>query len=352
MARRELVSPIPRIRPVTMREPCHGRSLVGALFAFVAMLVACGGTPGLPDRGRDAPPFVLHGRIHELPDHVAHTGTPFRDPVDAVAQAVRDAALSVAPAHEEGEAESTDGPVLASGAATPAFAAWLRVDEATNLARIRVAPAPPARPVSVERQRIAREERRVPPGELHLFVLNTRERYRIRLYDADGRMRIEAVREAARALRDQRANLARSPNPRLLAMLYLVGQHFDAELEVVSGYRVRGMNASEGSRHGSGEACDIRIDGVGYRTISHFAERTFANVGVGFYPTSRFVHLDTRRQTYYWVDYSGPGQRSRTRTRSITVRGDPRTDPTLRSVHVSEEELYVLPPSRQGYGYD
>lgn len=234
----------------------------------------------------------------------------------------------------------------------PFFVAWLQVDEALNLARIEAAQLPEPQPVSVERQQLARAERQIPPGELHLRVLNTDETYAVRLFDNDGRMRIEAVAQLTRALRDQRADAARSPEPRLLTMLYLIGQYYDAELQVVSAYRVRNLNASEGSRHGAAAACDIRIRGVGIRELARFAETTFANVGVGYYPNSDFVHLDVRSQSYYWIDYSGSNQRSRTRSRSVSVRASEESDVTLRSIHITEEELYQLPPERSGYGYE
>ena len=127
-------------------------------------------------------------------------------------------------------------------------------------------------------------------------------------------------------------------------MLYLVGQHYDAPLNVVSGYRQRGITATEGSRHGAANACDFYVDGVGVRSLARTIEGMFANVGVGYYPRSGFVHLDSRRRTYYWIDNSGPGQRSRTRTRSIEVAANPADDVTLRSVHVTEQELYIPPP--------
>ena len=63
------------------------------------------------------------------------------------------------------------------------------------------------------------------------------------------------------------------------------------------------------------------------------------------------VHLDDRDVTFYWVDYSGPGQRSRTRARSIDVRTDPADDPTTVTPNITEERLYILPPERAGYGY-
>jgi hypothetical protein len=134
-------------------------------------------------------------------------------------------------------------------------------------------------------------------------------------------------------------------------MLYMIGQYYDAPVQVVSGYRVRGENASGGSRHGSGEAVDIRIDGVGPRDLSRHIDTNFAQVGVGYYPTSQFVHIDNRTRSYYWIDRSGPGQRSRVRTREASDPAEPESDVTLRSVHITEHELYQLPPAWREYGY-
>lgn len=41
-------------------------------------------------------------------------------------------------------------------------------------------------------------------------------------------------------------------------------------------------------------------------------------VGVGTYPRSGFVHVDTRDQSYFWIDYSSPGRRGKI----TTVRAD------------------------------
>jgi uncharacterized protein YcbK (DUF882 family) len=268
---------------------------------------------------------------------------------DAVAAALMDAEHACAGEH----AHEGPGEYAARGDSMDAFfVAWLHIDEAQNLARIAVEPLPEPRPVGIERQEAARTQRRVPPGELHLYAVNTRERYRVRLFDDDGRMRPEGVREITAALRDQRVDVARSPDPRLLVILYEIGQHWDAELEVISGYRVRNVNASEGSRHGAGAACDIAIDGVGIREIAAFVERRFAQVGVGYYPNSGFVHVDTRDTSYFWVDSSGPGQRSRTRTRTVDTRAAASDDPTLTSIHLTEEQLYQLPPSLSAFGYE
>lgn len=217
--------------------------------------------------------------------------------------------------------------------------AWLIVDEAINLARLEVAPEADARPVSIQRRLAAETRTSVKPGELRLYSVNTRERTRIQLYDRSGRMSQEAVRQASHLLRDQRNHRTRSIDTRLLAMLYLVGQHFDAELRVVSGYRTRYLNATEGSRHGQGRACDFNIPGVSLQEITRFAEATFARVGVGIYPHSGFVHLDTRESTYLWVDVS-KSKKSKYRTRPISNRVPLSKDPTIHGPHINEELLY------------
>lgn len=222
---------------------------------------------------------------------------------------------------------------------TPIDAASGRVEMATHLGEIAATPSPSGAPASIEDRRRA-EERNIPPGHLRLYVPKERERYDIKLYDTDGRMQLKGVFEASKALRDHNSQIIKPIHPRLLAMLYLVGQHFDKELEIISGYRVRGVNASRGSRHGFGKAADFRISGVNIYTIAAYAESTFAELGMGVYPTSGFVHMDTRKTTFYWRDNSGPGQRTRTRARSIDRRGDPSKDPTLRSVHLTEQEIF------------
>lgn len=228
---------------------------------------------------------------------------------------------------------------------SPEVMAWFQVDGAFTHALLEIAPSASESFVSVETQRIARSERQIPPGELHLEIRNTRESYQIRLYNNAGRMRHDALDEVAIALRDSRAGHIRTPTPRLIAMLYRVGQYYDRPLQVISGYRVRGINASSGSRHGSASACDFRVEGVGTRELARYLEENFAQIGVGYYPTSRFVHLDVRSRSFYWIDRSGPGERSRTRRRNVSIRANANEDTTLETIHINESWLYRLPPN-------
>ena len=274
------------------------------------------------------------------------------DPYAAVAEAWQLALAASEQLAAENEAgEVADGPETTS-AADPLSEAWGRIQRAVIYGEVASLPLPESRPVSVEQQMIAREQRNVPPGHLRLHTINTGEHYDIQVYDTNGRMRVQAIGEVSIALRDARSGRSRTIHPRTIAMLYMVGQFYDVPLQVVSGYRVRGVNATEGSRHGSGEACDFRIPDVGVRNLARWLDNTFADVGVGYYPRSGFVHLDRRDRSFYWIDNSGPGQRSRTRSRSAWEPAQEQADTTLRSVHVTEEELYQLPPRWREYGYD
>ena len=79
-----------------------------------------------------------------------------------------------------------------------------------------------------------------------------------------------------------------------LAMLADVAdRHEGRVIEYVSGYRV-GSNESSTSPHRDGRALDFRIRGVPLREIRDYVWKTYSDVGVGWYPSEQFVHIDTR----------------------------------------------------------
>ena len=110
--------------------------------------------------------------------------------------------------------------------------------------------------------------------------------------------------------RDWRSEYAMQIHRRLLWHLYIVGQHFDAPIEIVSGFR---KEERKTSRHKQGRAVDFRVKGVSPKTVWRFCKR-FHPIGAGYYPKSKFVHLDVRKRTYYWIDDSGPGETPRYRS--------------------------------------
>ena len=73
----------------------------------------------------------------------------------------------------------------------------------------------------------------------------------------------------------------------------------------MSGYRTSSEHAAR-SNHTRGRALDFRITGVPNRVLYEALRRSFAGVGVGYYPNSTFVHLDVRESDATWIDYAGP----------------------------------------------
>jgi uncharacterized protein YcbK (DUF882 family) len=79
-----------------------------------------------------------------------------------------------------------------------------------------------------------------------------------------------------------------------LAMLADVSEKFSGKtIEYVSAYRV-GHGESSTSPHRDARAIDFRIRGVQLREIRDYLWKTYTDVGVGWYPSEQFVHIDTR----------------------------------------------------------
>ncbi len=104
-------------------------------------------------------------------------------------------------------------------------------------------------------------------------------------------------------LRDFRTGEAFPMDPRVIDVLSMVqqGTGKDTPLEILSGYRTPKTNAmlyrvSEGvarnSYHMYGQAIDIRMPGYNTKKLSQVARGLRAG-GVGYYPKSHFVHVDT-----------------------------------------------------------
>lgn len=114
----------------------------------------------------------------------------------------------------------------------------------------------------------------------------------------------EALARIDWLLRDVRSGQSHAIDPRLLDQLHALSRvtGSSAPFEVISGYRspatnemlqTRGGVASR-SLHLDGRAIDIRVPGVPLADLRDAALSLRAG-GVGFYPESRFVHLDTGR---------------------------------------------------------
>jgi uncharacterized protein YcbK (DUF882 family) len=122
-------------------------------------------------------------------------------------------------------------------------------------------------------------------------------------YKVNGRYDDEALKKLNHILRDWREDQPISMDPHLLDLIWEVYREVGATepIQIVCGYRSPGTNAmlrrrSSGvakfSQHMLGKAMDFYIPGVPLEKLREVGLRA-ARGGVGFYPSSNFVHLDT-----------------------------------------------------------
>jgi hypothetical protein len=99
-------------------------------------------------------------------------------------------------------------------------------------------------------------------------------------------------------------------DPRLVWLVQQLGQAFPGRAIVIySGYR---RDAHSGF-HQKGRALDLQVYGVPNEQVFAFC-KSLRDVGCGYYPESKFVHVDVRpygTKRVLWVDVSKPGAPSR-----------------------------------------
>jgi len=125
------------------------------------------------------------------------------------------------------------------------------------------------------------------------------------IYWADGKYLPEALFRIDRFLRDHRTGEIHPIDPKLLDLLHQVQRRVGsrAPFEMISGYRSvatnerlrrQGHRVARRSLHMVGKAIDIRLPDVNTRRLRDVAVGMRGG-GVGYYPQSNFVHLDTGR---------------------------------------------------------
>jgi uncharacterized protein YcbK (DUF882 family) len=151
------------------------------------------------------------------------------------------------------------------------------------------------------------------PLERRLSFFNTHTSERLTVaYCCDGTYQPDALKKINHILRDHRANEIKPIDPKLLDLLHELGGvlETDQPFHVISGYRspnTNGMLRATGgantgvatqSLHMVGKAIDIRVPGVKLDRVRASA-RALKLGGVGYYPTSNFVHVDTGRVRFW-----------------------------------------------------
>jgi uncharacterized protein YcbK (DUF882 family) len=147
------------------------------------------------------------------------------------------------------------------------------------------------------------------PGVVHLTRIAMHEDYTVRVVDRRSRQAPLAPKQFEKLMRSPNGNAAHPIDPRLIALVGVVSDHFGGrKLEVISGYRpYTPTQYTAHSNHNHGRAIDFRVVGVPNEVVRDFC-RTLRNTGCGYYPNSVFVHMDVRDRSAYWIDYSKPGE--------------------------------------------
>lgn len=128
-------------------------------------------------------------------------------------------------------------------------------------------------------------------------------------YWADGRYIPEELASLDHVLRDHRSREVAAMDRNLYDLLYVLQQQLgnDSTYQVISGYRSPASNArlrkagsgvAKRSLHMRGKAVDIRLPGVELKHLRQVALNLRAG-GVGYYPRSNFIHVDTGRPRFW-----------------------------------------------------
>jgi uncharacterized protein YcbK (DUF882 family) len=148
------------------------------------------------------------------------------------------------------------------------------------------------------------------PAERTLRLYNTHTGESLRsVFWAEGQFIPDALKDINKLLRDHRNDKIAEMDPKLILLLNDVSDKFgdNQVLHIISGYRSPESNAklaaasnsvAKHSMHMDGKAIDIRMPGKNLAQL-HKAAMAMKAGGVGYYPDSQFVHMDTGRVRYW-----------------------------------------------------
>jgi uncharacterized protein YcbK (DUF882 family) len=147
-----------------------------------------------------------------------------------------------------------------------------------------------------------------PEKALSFYNTHTGERLRQAIYWAEGDYIPDTLDQINHLLRDHRNDTIKPIDPALIDLLHALSRQFGAHpIHVISGFRSPASNllllqqtqgVAKRSLHMSGKAADIRIPGCDLSRLRR-AAMAQKRGGVGFYPDSNFIHLDTGRVRYW-----------------------------------------------------
>ena len=149
---------------------------------------------------------------------------------------------------------------------------------------------------------------KAPERSLSLYNPNTKEALNT-VYWSNGKYVQDALTAINHIMRDRRTGEIKPIDICLLDLLYAIGKELKAQkpFHIISCYRSRktnvllrksGKNAANNSLHIQGKAADIRLPGCSLSSLRRVAFKLKGG-GVGYYPRSRFIHVDVGPVRYW-----------------------------------------------------
>jgi uncharacterized protein YcbK (DUF882 family) len=177
--------------------------------------------------------------------------------------------------------------------------------------RLKAVSPPPAAVAPVTAAAAAPKGPAAPIRALSFVHTHTAERMEI-AYAVGGQYQAEALAKLNHLLRDFRTGESKPIDPKLFDLLHELTVELgnDTPFHIISGYRSPHTNKMLQARGGAntgvaskslhmvGKAMDIRVPDVKLKTLRE-AAADLKRGGVGYYPSSNFVHVDTGRVRYW-----------------------------------------------------
>lgn len=131
------------------------------------------------------------------------------------------------------------------------------------------------------------------PVEVKFFDFNERTSASL-LIERDGSADPETTQRLTQLFRCRKTGHRRPMARRTLAILVDVAERYPGKsIEFVSAHRAT-RDESATSPHRAARALDFRIRGVEPREIRDYLWRKYTDVGVGWYPSDKYIHIDSR----------------------------------------------------------
>jgi uncharacterized protein YcbK (DUF882 family) len=137
--------------------------------------------------------------------------------------------------------------------------------------------------------------------KLHLYSVNSRKTINIEYYE-NGKYIKEGLNEIYKLMGDRRTGEVAAIDKNLIESMYDVQTKLNTSkpITILSGYRsletnmkmaMKHTGVSTDSYHTKGKAVDLYVQGISMGEIHSIVNKVHTG-GIGYYPTSGFVHMD------------------------------------------------------------